>query len=83
MMKKAVCQQRYRLKKKYFNPYPLHLVTKTSPIKCMTDIQWNNLVEYWKDPKKMVCSMLKVNIFMPLYYMLNLVVYLTCVLYMV
>ncbi|KAG2598250.1 hypothetical protein PVAP13_5KG366807 [Panicum virgatum] len=43
MMKSAVHQQRYRLKKKYFNPYPLHLVTKTSPVKSMIDTQWNDL----------------------------------------
>ena len=59
MMKSAVRQQHYKLKKKYFNPYPLHLVTKTSPVKSMTDTQWNDLVEFWKTPQKIVCSMLK------------------------
>jgi hypothetical protein len=52
MMKRAVLQQRYQLKKDHFKPYPLHLVPKTSPVKCMTDEQWNNLVESWKDQKK-------------------------------
>lgn len=52
MMKSAVRQQRYRLKKKYFDPFPLHLVAKKSPIRSMTDEEWNELVEYWKSPKK-------------------------------
>ncbi|CAD6267467.1 unnamed protein product [Miscanthus lutarioriparius] len=54
MMKSAVRQQRYRLKQEYFDPFPLHLVTKTS-LKCMTNEQWIKLLELWKSPKKMVC----------------------------
>lgn len=56
MMKRAVHQQRHKLKKKYFDPYPLHLVLKTSPVTCMSDLQWLQLVEHWKDEKKMVSS---------------------------
>ncbi|XP_039800628.1 uncharacterized protein LOC120665215 isoform X1 [Panicum virgatum] len=56
MMKNALRQQRYRLKKKYFDPFPLHMVRKTSPIKSVSDKQWNDLVEYWKDPKRMEAS---------------------------
>ncbi|CAD6341455.1 unnamed protein product [Miscanthus lutarioriparius] len=52
MMKSAVRQQRYRLKQEYFDPFPLHLVTKTS-LKCMTNEQWIKLLELWKSPKKM------------------------------
>ena len=55
MMQSAVRQQRYRLKAEYFDPFPLHLVTKTSPVKCVTDEQWLKLLESWKSPKKMVC----------------------------
>lgn len=51
MMKNAIRQQRYRLKKKFFDPFPLHLVTKTSPIRSMSNEEWNDLVEYWKSPK--------------------------------
>jgi hypothetical protein len=54
MMKRGVRQQRYKLKKKYFNLYPLHLVLKTSPVHCMTNGQWIRLVEHWKDENKMV-----------------------------
>ncbi|KAL6602752.1 hypothetical protein ACP70R_043113 [Stipagrostis hirtigluma subsp. patula] len=62
MMKSALRQQRYRLKKTYFDPFPLHLVRKNSPIKAMTDQQWNDLVEYWKNPKKMeTCEKNKAN----------------------
>jgi len=53
-LKRAVCQQRYRLKKKYFDPYPLHLVVKNSPLTFMSDVEWNKLVEHWKDEKRMV-----------------------------
>ncbi|PVH66101.1 hypothetical protein PAHAL_1G149300 [Panicum hallii] len=53
MMKNAIRQQHHRLKKQYFDPFPLHLVSKSSPIKSMTDEQWNDLVESWKRPKKM------------------------------
>ena len=52
MMKLAVRQQRHRLKKKYFDPFPLHSVRKTSPVKCMDNQQWLDLVESWMDPKK-------------------------------
>ncbi|TVU40631.1 hypothetical protein EJB05_14100 [Eragrostis curvula] len=62
MMKNAIRQQRYRLKKKYFDPFPLHLVSKTSPVKSLTDEQWNQLVEIWKDPNKMAtCEKNKAN----------------------
>ncbi|KAF8670436.1 hypothetical protein HU200_050665 [Digitaria exilis] len=53
MMKDAVRRRRYQLKKDYFNPYPLHLVSKTSPVKSMDDTQWIALVESWKSPQKM------------------------------
>jgi hypothetical protein len=55
MMKSTVRQQRYRPKQDYFDPFPLQLVTKTSPVKCMTNEQWIQLLESWKSPKKMVC----------------------------
>jgi hypothetical protein len=62
MMKSAARQQRYRLKQKYFDPFPLNLVTRISPVKSMTDDQWNALVENWKNPKKMV-HFLKTQLF--------------------
>ncbi|XP_040254793.1 uncharacterized protein [Aegilops tauschii subsp. strangulata] len=62
MLKRATRQQRYRLKKEYFDPHPLHFVTRTSPVPSMTDEQWNELVESWKDPKKMgICETNKNN----------------------
>jgi hypothetical protein len=61
MMQSAIRQQRYRLKKKYFTPFPLHLVPKTSPVKSLTDAQWNALVEHWKNPKNVVCYYLRLN----------------------
>ncbi|TVT98399.1 hypothetical protein EJB05_56300, partial [Eragrostis curvula] len=62
MMKKAVRQQRYRLKQKYFDPVPLNMVSKTSPVNSMTTEQWTDLVEFWKNPIKMAtCEKNKAN----------------------
>jgi len=54
MMKIAIRQQRHQLKEEYFDPFPLHQVTKTSPVKATTNEDWLKLVESWKTPKKMV-----------------------------
>ena len=62
MLKHVTRQQRYRLKKEYFDPQAPHLVRRTSPIPSMTDDQWNELVESWKDPKKMVCLFLQTDL---------------------
>ncbi|CAL5006624.1 unnamed protein product [Urochloa decumbens] len=43
MMKNAVRQQRYKLKKEFFDPFPLHSVRKTSPVKEMSNEQWIEL----------------------------------------
>ncbi|KAG2560540.1 hypothetical protein PVAP13_8KG064884 [Panicum virgatum] len=43
MMKSAVRQQRHWLKKDDFDPFPLHLVSKTSPIKSTSNEQWMDL----------------------------------------
>jgi hypothetical protein len=55
MMKTDVCQQCYRLKHTYFDPFPQHIVMKTSSLKCMSNEQWNYLVDSRKNPKSMVC----------------------------
>jgi hypothetical protein len=52
MMKKAIRQQRYKIKKRYFDALPLHQVPKTSPVISMTNEQWDELVEHWKNEKK-------------------------------
>uniref|UniRef100_K3YMP8 Uncharacterized protein n=1 Tax=Setaria italica TaxID=4555 RepID=K3YMP8_SETIT len=49
MMKKAIRQQRYKLKKRYFDALPLHLVPKTSPVTSMTDEQWDKLANKYKN----------------------------------
>jgi hypothetical protein len=56
MLKRAVRQQRHKLKQKYFDAFPLHLVPKTSPVSSMSDGQWDTLVAYWKNENKMVSS---------------------------
>ncbi|OEL21266.1 hypothetical protein BAE44_0017715 [Dichanthelium oligosanthes] len=38
MMKSALRQQGYRVKKKHFDPFPVHLVRKTTSIKLMTNM---------------------------------------------
>jgi hypothetical protein len=45
MMKIVVPQKCYRLKRAYFDPFPLHMVTKTSLLKCMSSEQCNDLVD--------------------------------------
>jgi len=52
MMKLVARQQRYKLKNEFFDPFPLHLVMKTSPVHSMSDKQWIDLGESWKTPKK-------------------------------
>ena len=54
VMKSAVRQRRYRLKKKYFNGVPANEIRTTSPMANMTDEQWRELVAKWNDPKNMV-----------------------------
>ncbi|KAG2604107.1 hypothetical protein PVAP13_4NG045260 [Panicum virgatum] len=53
MMQSAVRQQRYKLKKDFFDYVPLHLVRKTSPVKVMSNEQWIELVDSWMTPQKM------------------------------
>jgi hypothetical protein len=36
-------------------------VAKKSPIRSMTDEEWNELVEYWKSPKKWYVSSQNLN----------------------
>ncbi|CAN6371563.1 unnamed protein product [Urochloa humidicola] len=54
MMKSSIRNQRHRVKKEFFDPFPLHLVPKKSPLTATTDKDWLDLVEMWKTPKKMV-----------------------------
>jgi hypothetical protein len=55
MMKTAVRQQRHKLKENFFDPSPLHLVRRTSPMNPPTsDDEWLRLVEAWKKPEIMV-----------------------------
>ncbi|XP_039803998.1 uncharacterized protein LOC120668141 [Panicum virgatum] len=56
MMQSAVRQQRYKLKKDFFDSVPLHLVRKTSPVKVMSNEQWIDLVDSWMTPQKMEAS---------------------------
>jgi hypothetical protein len=51
----GIRQQRYKLKQKYFNGIPADQIRTTSPVPYMTDVQWNQLVEKWSNPKNMVC----------------------------
>jgi len=54
MLRSGVRQRRYRLKKKYFNGVSANEIRTTSPVECMTDEQWRELVAKWSDPKNMV-----------------------------
>ncbi|KAM0911326.1 hypothetical protein ACQ4PT_013537 [Festuca glaucescens] len=44
--------QRYYLKKIYFDPFPLKEVRRTSPVERMNGEQWCDLVDSWADPRK-------------------------------
>jgi len=54
MLRSGVRQVRYRLKQKYFIDVPTNEIRTTSPIGCMTDEQWKQLVAKWSNPKNMV-----------------------------
>ncbi|WVZ49413.1 hypothetical protein U9M48_000778 [Paspalum notatum var. saurae] len=47
MLKSGQRQMRYRLKKQYFNGVPASAVRIKSPVKCMIDDQWRELVKEW------------------------------------
>lgn len=49
MMKSAVRQQRHKLKQQYFDPFPLHLVPKTSPVKSTSNEEWIEACQKNKD----------------------------------
>jgi hypothetical protein len=50
----AIKNQRYWLKKAYFNGVPANEIRTTSPVRYMSDGEWRALVEKWLDPKNMV-----------------------------
>jgi hypothetical protein len=54
MLKGGQRQMRYRLKKKYFTGVPANQVRTTSPVSCMTDDQWRELVQMWSSPNHKV-----------------------------
>ena len=58
LLQKGVRQRRYLLKKKYFDNNPSS-VPKESPVLAMNNVEWNALVEHWKDPKMKVSTFLK------------------------
>lgn len=45
---------RYKLKKAFFDGVPANEVRTTSPLRSMTDEQWQALVNMWLDPKHKV-----------------------------
>jgi hypothetical protein len=54
MMRSAIKNHRYRLKKKYFNGVPANEIRTTSPVDYMSNAQWRDLIAKWSDPKNMV-----------------------------
>ncbi|XP_035820949.1 uncharacterized protein [Zea mays] len=62
MIKGGQRQMRYRLKRKYFTGVPANQVRTTSPVPCMTDDQWKDLVQMWSTPNhKNNCVKNKLN----------------------
>jgi hypothetical protein len=54
LMRVAIKNQSYRLKKRYFNGVPANQIRTTSPVRYMTGLEWRALVARWSDPKNMV-----------------------------
>ncbi|KAL6842940.1 hypothetical protein ACP4OV_027253 [Aristida adscensionis] len=50
LLKSGVRQQRYRMKRKYFNGVPENEVLSRKPPR-VSQQEWENLVQKWKDPK--------------------------------
>ena len=50
-----VRQACYKLKQTYFNGVPANQIRTTSPVPCMTNAQWCELVETWSSAKNKVC----------------------------
>jgi hypothetical protein len=44
LMRVAIKNQRYRLKKRYFNGVPANQIRTTSPVRYMIDVEWRALV---------------------------------------
>ena len=49
-------------KKKFFDERPLSEVPIKSPTRNMTDDEWRDLVEHWKDPRNMVSLFLDIEV---------------------
>jgi hypothetical protein len=56
IVKKGVRQQRYHLKRRYFDESMTmeQMLARPPPPKMRTE-DWVKLVEYWYDPKNLVC----------------------------
>ncbi|XP_025791895.1 uncharacterized protein LOC112873084 [Panicum hallii] len=62
LLKGGQRQRRYNLKLKYFNGLSQDQVPRTSPVACMSDAQWLELVAMWsKEEHKEKCAKNKIN----------------------
>ena len=61
-LQNGVQQFRYNLKKKFFDERPLCEVPTKSPARNMTDDEWRDLIEHWKDPRNMVSLLLNIEV---------------------
>lgn len=55
VIQKGVRQQRYRLKKKYFNGYTAQEALSNKPAN-ITHENWTSLVNKWSDERNKVCN---------------------------
>jgi hypothetical protein len=75
LMRSVIKNQRYQLKKTYFNGVPANEIRTTSPVLYMSDGEWRELVAKWSDPKNMVwvsCHLLFIDYHFATYLILNL-----------
>ena len=52
----VVQQERYRLKRTYFNGVPANQIHMTSPVLSMNDAQWCELLKIWSSARNKVCE---------------------------
>jgi hypothetical protein len=57
----GVKHQRHVLKRKHFDNRLLCDVPKESPVSSMNNVEWNELVQHWMDPKMKVSYFMQIE----------------------
>lgn len=62
ILKNVLKNRRHLIKKKYFDPVAASEISIKSPVRYLTDAQWQSLVKLWSSPKHRV-SMYNCSLF--------------------